>query len=37
MSDVATRLPHTDIFGGGRGTDERHLSEIANQVRRTRG
>ena len=37
MADVATRLPHMDIFGGCCGTDERHLREIASQVRRARG
>lgn len=36
MADVARRLPHMDIFGGCCGTDERHLREIANQVRRLR-
>jgi len=34
MADVARRLPHMDIFGGCCGTDERHLHEIAIQVRR---
>jgi len=36
MADVAERLPHMDIFGGCCGTDERHLREIATQVRRSR-
>jgi len=36
MADVARRMPHMDIFGGCCGTDERHLREIANQVRDAR-
>lgn len=33
MADIARRFPHMDIFGGCCGTDERHLREIATQVR----
>ncbi len=39
MGDVARRFPRADIIGGCCGTDERHLSEIAqnvNTVRRAR-
>ncbi|SLN65173.1 methionine synthase I [Roseovarius litorisediminis] len=36
MADVARRLPHMDIFGGCCGTDERHLKEIAINVRKSR-
>jgi S-methylmethionine-dependent homocysteine/selenocysteine methylase len=39
MGDVARRFPRADIIGGCCGTDERHLSEIAqsvNAVRRQR-
>lgn len=36
MADVAKRMPWMDIFGGCCGTDERHLREIANQVRAIR-
>jgi S-methylmethionine-dependent homocysteine/selenocysteine methylase len=32
MGDVARRLPNADIIGGCCGTDERHLSEIAQNV-----
>lgn len=40
MGEVARRLPRADILGGCCGTDERHLSEIAqnvNSVRNTQG
>ena len=33
MLDVARRMPHMDIFGGCCGTDERHLSKIAQAVK----
>ena len=36
MAGFARRLPSMDTFGGCCGTDERHLREIATQVRRAR-
>lgn len=33
MRHVSERMPHMDIFGGCCGTDERHLSKIAQAVR----
>lgn len=36
MGDVARRLPNADIIGGCCGTDERHLSEIAQNVNAVR-
>ncbi len=37
MGDVARRFPRADIIGGCCGTDERHLSEIAQNVNTVRG
>jgi len=34
MGEVARRFPQADILGGCCGTDERHLSEIAKNVKR---
>jgi S-methylmethionine-dependent homocysteine/selenocysteine methylase len=36
MGEVARRLPRADIIGGCCGTDERHLSEIAQNVNAVR-
>ena len=36
MGDVVRRLPNADIIGGCCGTDERHLSEIAQNVNAVR-
>ena len=36
MGEVARRLPNADIIGGCCGTDERHLSEIAQNVNAVR-
>lgn len=36
IGDVARRFPEMDIFGGCCGTDERHLGEIARNVREVR-
>ncbi|MEQ1817681.1 MAG: homocysteine S-methyltransferase family protein [Terricaulis sp.] len=36
MGDLAQRYPHIDIWGGCCGTWDRHLNEIARNVRRTR-
>jgi S-methylmethionine-dependent homocysteine/selenocysteine methylase len=37
MGDVARRFPNADILGGCCGTDERHLHEIAKNVKSVRG
>jgi len=37
MGEVARQFPRADIFGGCCGTDERHLAEIAHNVRDVRG
>lgn len=36
MGDLARRYPHMDIMGGCCGTDERHLSRIAEAVKAAR-
>lgn len=36
MGEIARRLPRADIIGGCCGTDERHLSEIAQNVNAVR-
>lgn len=37
MGEIARRFPRADILGGCCGTDERHLSEIAQNVNTVRG
>ena len=33
MGDIARRFPHMDVWGGCCGTWDKHLNEIARQVR----